>query len=150
MQRNWKLALGATSLVALVIGGCFYSMHRGGEAQVAIQAKVTVPQSDELVTSVPADASHFAKTYSLAMLLESDHAVDIQLEGIAKLISQTVAPGSWIQGGGTSFLWVEEADQSILVSQSREQHERIEELLASLESVVKSNGHGALDQLYEG
>lgn len=118
MQRHWKLRFGVGVLLfsMLVVAGYFYGLNRGD----------TVRYNTTLST----------KVYSLSPLLNADQPVDEQLETIAKLIRESIAPDSWVERGGTATLTVYDSNRSFVVYQYGTEHDKIEDLLASVEKLA--------------
>ena len=113
MRRNRKVQFGIGSLLfaMLWVAGYFHGLKRGDQAR--------------------ANAVFSVRAYSVADLTEE------QLDAIATLVRNTIAPHSWANRGGQASLEIIPANRSIVVRQVGSEHQEIEKLIETLASMAK-------------
>lgn len=115
--RRYKFGIGVLLFAMVVVAGYFRGVKRGEAVRY-----------DTTLSSV---------VYQTRGLITGDQPTDVQMADIAKLIKSSVAPNSWIERGGTASLDMYSSNQSFVVNQCGAEHEKIRELLESLQTVAK-------------
>lgn len=118
MSRRAKTQYGMASLLIItaMVAGYLCGYFRGEE-------------DDNLQTMSQA-------VYPAADLLMPDRSVRDQLNAIANLVKESIAPDSWIERGGMATLTIYESNSSIVVYQSGATHKQLASLFGSLHQVI--------------
>ena len=119
MRRNRKVQFGIGSLLfaMLWVAGYFHGLKRGDQAR--------------------ANAVFSVRVYSVADLMDENQPSEEQLDAIASLVRDTIAPHSWANRGGQACLEIIPANRSIMVRQVGSEHQGIEKLIETLASMAK-------------
>ncbi len=95
-----------------------------------IQDEVLLITSGEV-----ADARLFTRTYPVG-----DLVVDDDYDGLIEAITSTVAPQTWDEVGGPGSLSTVKSAGSLVISQTRDVHEKVLQLLRSLRGARQAGG----------
>ena len=119
MRRNRKVQFGIGSLLfaMLWVAGYFHGLKRGDQAR--------------------ANAVFSVRVYSVADLMVENQRSAEQLDAIATLVRDTIAPYSWANHGGQASLEIIPANRSIVVRQVGSKHQEIEKLIETLASMAQ-------------
>jgi len=101
----------------LAVAGYFHGLKRGDQAR--------------------ANAVFSVRAYSVADLMVENQPSVEQLDAIATLVRDTIAPHSWANRGGQASLEIYPANRSIVVGQVGLEHQEIEKLIETLASMAK-------------
>ena len=119
MRRNRKVQFGIGSLLfaMLLVAGYFHGLKRGDQAR--------------------ANETFSVRVYNVADLMVENEPSGEQLDAIATLVRDTIAPHSWANRGGQASLEIIPANRSIVVRQVGSEHQEIEKLIETLASMAK-------------
>ncbi len=119
MRRNRKVQFGIGSLLfaMLWVAGYFTGLKRGDQAR--------------------ANAVFSSRVYNVADLMVENEPSEEQLDAIATLVRDTIAPDSWGNRRGQAHLEIIPTNRQIVVHQAGSEHQQIEELIETLASMYQ-------------